>query len=310
MKNGLLIIVTFFIFASSNISIIYGLNENIDSDMDNADESNSQRPMTVTLTNETEILKESQVIQYEKICPENTDWPDASNRCDIRENYTRTQLKNLYDEYCQYKGVQWMEMKKTEMDSVISKGSPIEGYYKLSVWLGHTQRELPFENINAYLYYFLNGQAPDVGWGWYAANDEFEPVITPYYVSPGAIMIISTFIIVGAIICAFLSFKTILLHPKRKRSATIGFALVFVGVTLYSIGLFELTQSQINQIGEEKFSPLLLHTMSIFLGIPIALAGIPVILHGVMQRFSITMTLLTSLSMVISWAMFIISRFD
>ena len=228
----------------------------------------------------------------------------------MRENYTRTQLNDLYDEYYPYKGAQWMEMKKTEMNSVISKGSWIEGHYALSVWLGHTQRELPFENINTYLYYFLNGQAPGVGWGWYAADDEFEPVITLYYVSPGAIMIIGSFIIVGTITGTFLSFTKILLHPKRKTSSVIGFALIFVGVSMYSVGLFELIQSQINQIGEEKFSPVILHAMSIFLGIPIALAGIPVVLHGMMQRFSIMMTLLTSSGLAISWVMFIISRFD
>ena len=203
-----------------------------------------------------------------------------------------------------------MEMKKAEMDSVISKGSWIEGHYALSVWLGHTQHELPFENINTYLYYFLNGQAPGVGWGWYAADDEFEPTITLYHVSPGAIMIIGSSIIVGTITGAFLSFKKILLHPKRKTSAVIGFALIIVGVSMYSIGLFELIQSQINQIGEGKFSPAILHTMSIFLGIPIALAGIPVILHGMIQRFSIMVTLLTSSGLAISWVMFVISRFD
>ena len=87
------------------------------------------------------------------------------------------------------KGSQWMEVKKTEMDSVIASGLWNGESSELWYWLGHAQREIPFENINVYLYYFLNGQAPDVGWGWYAANDEFEPVITLYYASPGAIMI-------------------------------------------------------------------------------------------------------------------------
>ena len=308
MKSRVWILIGMIIFTLNGINTVYGLNEDINPDINNINENNSQIPMIITLTNATGVVVED--ISYNRTCPENTDWPDAPNRCDIRENYTRTQLKNLYDQYYQYKGTQWMEMKKTEMDSVISKGSWIEGHYALSVWLGHTQRELPFENINVYLYYALNGQAPDVGWGWYAANDEFEPVITLYYVSPGAIMIISAFIIVGAIICSFLSFKKIILHPKRKTFAVIGFALVFVGVAMYSVGFFELTQSQINQIGEEKFSPVILHTMSIFLGIPIALAGIPIILHGVMQRFSIIITVLMSLGVVISWVMFIISRFD
>ena len=308
MKTRLLIIFAFFVFVLSGTA--YGLSEDIDPDINDINENNLQIPMTVTLTNKTEILKESPVTPYEKICPENADWPEAPNKCDMRENYTRTQLKDLYDEYYQYKGAQWMEMKKTEMDSVISKGSWIEGHYVLWIWLGHTQRELPFENINTYLYYFLNGQAPNVGWGWYAADDEFEPVITLYYVSPGAIMVIGSIIVIGMITGMILSFKKILLHPKRKTSSVIGFALIFVGVSMYSIGLFEFTQSQINQMGEEKFSPVILHAMSIFLGIPIALSGIPVILHGMIQRFSIMMTLLTSSGLAISWVMFIISRFD
>jgi len=308
MEIKFLIIIGMIVFTLSSIGTVYGLIEDINLEINNIDENNSQRPTIITLTNATGIIKED--ISYDRICPENTDWPDAPNRCDIRENYTRTQLKNLYDQYYSYKGAQWMEMKKTEMDSVISEGSWIGGYYTLSVWLGHTQRELRFENINVYLYYFLNGQAPNLGGGLYSANDEFEPVITLYYVSPGAIMIISSIIITGTIIGAILSFKEIGLHTKRKIFAIIGFALVFVGITMYSVGLFELIQSQINQMGEERFSPMILHTMSIFLGIPIALIGIPVILHGIVQRFSIRITLLISSGLIISWVMFIISRFD
>lgn len=310
MKIRVLIVVAFFIFASSSISIIYGLNKDIDSDIDNAGENNSQGPLIVTLTNETEISKENHVIPYEKICPENTDWPSAPNRCDRQENYTRTQLKDLYDGYYQYKGAQWMEMKKAEMDSVISNSSWIDEHYALWIWLGHTQREPPFENINTYLYYFLNGQAPDVGWGWYAVNDEFEPVITLYYVSPGAIMMISSIIVMGMISGLILSVKGIGLYPKRKIFAITGFALILAGVIAYSVGLFEITQSQISHMGGDDFSPVILHVMSVFLGIPIALAGIPVILHGMMQRFSIRMTMLTSSGLVISWVMFVISRFD
>lgn len=299
MKTRLLILIPVFIFTLSSISLVYGLNEN-----------NSQIPNLVTITNETQVLKESPIIPYEKKCPEDTDWPDAPNRCERRTDYTRTELKERYDEYYQYKGAEWMEMKKAEMDSVISRGSWIEGYPTLWTWLGNSQREIPFENINVYLYYFLNGQAPDVGWGWYSVNDEFEPVITLYYVSPGAIMIISSIVIIGTTTGMILSFKEIGLHPKRKIFAVIGFALVFVGATMYSVGLFEFIQSQITQMGGEIFSLEILYIMFAFFGIPISLAGIPVILHGVIQRFSIMMTVLMSLGVVIAYTMFIISRFD
>ena len=303
MKNNLLIILPlFFIFATSSIDLVYGLNEN-----------NSKIPNTVTITNETKTLKESPIITYEKRCPENTDWPEAPNHCDRQTNYTRTELKDLYAGYYQYKGAEWMEMKKAEMDSVILSGSWNEWmreYPALWMWLGHAQREIPSDNINVYLYYFLNGQAPDVGWGWYSVNDEFEPIITLYYISPGAIMIISSVITIGAANGVFLSFKKILLHPKRKRLASIGFALVFVGASMYSVGLFGFIQSQINQMDEQVFLPEILYVMFIFFGIPISLAGIPVILHGFIQRFSIIMTLLTSLGVIIAWTMFIISRFD
>ena len=310
MKTKLLIIVGMVVFALNSADAVYGLSEDVDPVIDNIDENNLQTPMTVTITNETEVLKESPTTLYEKTCPENMDWPEAPNRCDRRENYTRTELKDLYDEYYQYKGAEWMEMKKTEMDSVISKSSWLGEYPTLWTWLGHAQREIPFENINVYLYYFLHGQAPDVGWGWYAVNDEFEPIVTWYYVSPGAIMMISSIVIIGTITGMILGLKEIGLHPKRKIFAVTGFVLVFVGAAMYSVGFFEFTQSQIDQIGKERFSPAILHTMSIFLGIPIALAGIPVILHGIMQRFSITRTLLASLGLVISWAMFVVSRFD
>lgn len=310
MKTRLLIIVGMIVFALNNVGAVYGLSEDIDPGIDNINENNLQMPITVTITNETEILKESPVIPYEKTCPENVDWPEAPNRCDMRENYTRTQLKDLYDEYYQYKGAQWMEMKKTEMDSVIASGLWNGESSELWYWLGHAQREIPFENINVYLYYFLNGQAPDAGWGWYSVNDEFEPVITLYYFSPGAIMIISSSIIVGAIICVFLSFKRLFLRLKRKTFAVIGFALVIAGVSMYSVGIFEIIQSQMNQSDGEKFPQYILHVMSIFLGIPIALAGIPVILYGVIRRFSIKLTLLASSGLIVSWVMFIISRFD
>lgn len=249
-------------------------------------------------------------IPYSKQCPENTDWPDAPNRCDMRENYTRTELKNLYDDYYEYKGAEWMEMKKTEMDSVIASGSWIREYYELSVWLGHTQKELPFENINVYLYYALNGQAPGNGWGWYAVDNEFEPVITLYYLSPGAVMLITLIIILGAITGIIFSFKEIGLHPKRKTFAIIGFVLIIVGTTMYSLSIFEIIQNQINKMNGEEISSLMTFNLSILFAIPIALVGIPVTLHGLIQRFSVAMTSLISLGLVIGFIMFIFSRFD
>jgi len=84
--------------------------------------------------------------------------------------------------------------------------------------------------------------------------------------------------------------KKIGLHPKRKTLAVIGFALIFVGVTMYSIGIFGIIQIQINQIGEEFAPPKISYHMLILFGIPIALVGIPVILHGLIQRFSIMVT--------------------
>ena len=308
MKTRLLIIVVFFVFVLSSVSIVYGSNENINPDINNINENNSQRPMIITLTNATGMVEED--ISYNRTCPEDTDWPDAPNRCDRRENYTRTQLKDLYDEYYSYKGTQWMEMKKTEMDSVIASGLWNGESSELWYWLGHAQQKLPFENINVYLYYSLNGQAPDVGWGWYSVNDEFKPVITLYYVSPGAIMIISSIIVIGAITGVILSFKGVRQYPKRKIFAIIGFVLVFVGVTMYSVGFFEFIQSQINKINGQEFSPIMPYIMSTLFGIPIAMAGIPVMLHGFIQRFSITKTVLMSLGAVIAYAMFIISRFD
>ena len=242
-------------------------------------------------------------ISYNRICPENTDWPDAPNRCDRRENYTRTELKNLYDEYYQYKGAEWMEMKKAEMDSVIASGLGWGDSSQLWHWLGHAQQKIPFENINVYLYYSLNGQAPHVGWSWYAVDNEFEPVITLYYVSPGAIMIISLIIITGAITGVIFSFKEIGLHPKRKTLAVIGFALISVGITMYSISIFGIIQSQINQIGEELNLSNFSYHMLILFGIPIALVGIPVILHGLIQRFSIMIAVLMSLGMVFWWVL-------
>ena len=249
-------------------------------------------------------------ISYNRICPENTDWPDAPNRCDIRENYTRTELKNLYDEYYEFKGTEWMEMKKAEMDSVISKGSWIGGHYELSVWLGHTQKELPFENINVYLYYALNGQAPHIGWGWYAVDNEFEPVITLYYLSPGAVMLITLIIILGAITGVIFSFKEIGSYPKRKTFAIIGFVLIILGVTMYSLSIFEIIQNQINKMNGEEISSLMTFNLSILFAIAITLVGIPVILHGLIQRFSVAMTSLISLGLVVAFVMFIFSRMD
>lgn len=310
MKIKFLSTITIIVFAISSTSLVYALNENVDPDIDNINENNSQLSTIVTITNETQTLKESPVTPYEKICPENTDWPEAPNKCDMRTNYTRTELKILYDEYYQYKGEQWMEMKKTEMDSVISKGSWIWGYPALWLWLGHTQQELPFENINVYLYYSLNGQAPDVGWGWYYVNDEFEPVITSYYISPGAIIMISSSIAIGAASGGFFSFKKIILRPKRKRITAIGFVLLFVGASMYFIGILGFTQSQIDQRDEDEFLPVISYIMFLLAGIPIALSSIPVIVHGFIWRFSIGMTLFASSGLIVTWIMFFISRLN
>ena len=93
MKTRFFVITGMIVFTLNSVGAVYGLSEDVDPDIDNINENNLQMPMTVTITNKTEVLKESPAIPYEKTCPENTDWPEAPNQCDRRENYTRTRTK-------------------------------------------------------------------------------------------------------------------------------------------------------------------------------------------------------------------------
>lgn len=58
------------------------------------------------------------------------------------------EMKKAWDGYYQYKGEEWMKMKKAEMDSAIRDGT-------LQEWI-----DLERSNRNAFYYYWINGKAP------------------------------------------------------------------------------------------------------------------------------------------------------
>ncbi|MGI0056745.1 MAG: hypothetical protein ACREAK_05150, partial [Nitrosarchaeum sp.] len=61
-------------------------------------------------------------------------------------------LKQKWAEYYDYKGEQWMEMKKKEMFDAYNNGT-------IEKWL---QTGSPTQNSNVHFYYYLRGEIPDL----------------------------------------------------------------------------------------------------------------------------------------------------
>ncbi|MGI0009022.1 MAG: hypothetical protein ACRD92_05325 [Nitrosopumilaceae archaeon] len=87
-------------------------------------------------------------INVQALCVPSDDWPGMP--CVGPQGKPNLEKwKQAWNEYYQYKGKDWMEMKKSEMDKVITEGN-------LKEWTG-----LGETNYNVWYYYWINDQAPN-----------------------------------------------------------------------------------------------------------------------------------------------------
>lgn len=85
-------------------------------------------------------------------CIQDEDWPDKP--CLDTPPYSKEYLLQVWQQYYEYKGKEWMEAKKAEMDMAIQNGS-------LREWVETQSSPNNFANYNVWYYYNLNGEAPD-----------------------------------------------------------------------------------------------------------------------------------------------------
>jgi hypothetical protein len=111
-------------------------------------------------------------------CGPDSDWPE--HPCLDSGTYSESYLKEVWQKYYDYKGKDWMEAKKAEMDQAIKAGT-------LREWIDQSDA-----NNNVYYYYRLNGQAPDA----YAYPPNNMPIFE--YASPVWIGAIAGIGIAGA----------------------------------------------------------------------------------------------------------------
>jgi len=137
-------------------------------------------------------------------CIQDNDWPEKP--CLDTPPYSESELKQIWDQYFQMKGKDWMEMKKAEMDAAIKDGT-------LKQWVEYGGSESQnFANFNVYFYYYLNGQTPDINSYSGIIRDELKPIISYYYVSTGGYLFIGIAIVSIALATIFF---------KRRKSKNV-----------------------------------------------------------------------------------------
>ena len=87
-------------------------------------------------------------------CMLDKDWPDKP----CIDTYpplplSKSEWKDLWDGYYDFKGMQWMEQKKSELDEQIKAGT-------LKDWIESGSETQNFTNYNVWFYYYVNNQAP------------------------------------------------------------------------------------------------------------------------------------------------------
>ena len=95
-------------------------------------------------------------------CNINTDWPDAPCMDEIVNGRIPQHHVDQWAEYYDYKGAQFMESKKTEMNNAIESNRLLE-------WI-----DASIQNQNVWQYYYFSGQAPNPH--EYLQGVEFEPI--------------------------------------------------------------------------------------------------------------------------------------
>ncbi len=94
------------------------------------------------------------------ICIVNTDWPDAPCIDLVIDHKYPQDLVDGWAKYYDYKGAEFMESKKIEMNNAIENG-------QLFKWV-----EKSIQNHNVWQYYYFSGQAPNT----YPLNFDFDPI--------------------------------------------------------------------------------------------------------------------------------------
>ena len=93
-------------------------------------------------------------------CIVNEDWYNAPCLDTISNGKYDQREVDKWRDYYQYKGTEWMEQKRTEMEQEINNGTIKEWVYQ------------SVQNHNVYSYYYFSGRAPDIR-EYHAGFDEF-----------------------------------------------------------------------------------------------------------------------------------------
>lgn len=104
-------------------------------------------------------------------CAADYDWPEKP--CLDMPPYAKVDLKAAWQKYYEYKGHEWMNMKKAEMDKAIEDG-------RLKEWTEYRSASDNFANYNVYFYYFVNDQAPDIYGFFDGKMNNMEPTVYWY----------------------------------------------------------------------------------------------------------------------------------
>jgi len=93
-------------------------------------------------------------------CVVNEDWEKAPCLDTIANGRYDKNEVNMWKDYYQYKGTEWMEQKRSEMNQAI-EGDILKEWVHQSI-----------QNANVYAYYYFSGRAPDIG-EYHAGFEEF-----------------------------------------------------------------------------------------------------------------------------------------
>ena len=93
-------------------------------------------------------------------CVVNEDWKNAPCLDTIANGKYDQSEVNKWRDYYKYKGTEWMEQKRSEMDKAITQDT-------LEEWVHQST-----QNSNVYAYYFFSGRAPNIG-DYRAGFEEF-----------------------------------------------------------------------------------------------------------------------------------------
>jgi hypothetical protein len=138
-------------------------------------------------------------------CGPNYDWPDMP--CYDLGNKPLHGDKDEWKKYYDMKGKDWMEMKKAEMNYAHKEKI-------LKEWYEYEKEPDNRPNYNVWYYYNLYGEAPDIK-QYYNGDikpNYLKPIITYYYISAGAILII------GIVISLIMLFTLYFIRNALKKS--------------------------------------------------------------------------------------------